>query len=228
MVENIEQRIYALARRYNGVYLMNNEAKQKLLNAKTDLDTDMQLDVTEAEDLMEEFLKNLMLIEGILTYTPTTLMSLFMESMQKFPVVMVPDFTIECLLNPQKRANGYTTKMQGAIEWPYLYIFLTNDGGTMICGSCDVAHREGSIELRGLQHNLSLPTDSATERSPALANIRRFSLPRNWIALRPICSKRQQRVRPLKRQNSGFTILTIPGKRRSITESRWRTLRSFL
>ena len=34
MVEDIEQRIYALARRYNGVYLMNNEAKQKLLNAK--------------------------------------------------------------------------------------------------------------------------------------------------------------------------------------------------
>ena len=32
----------------------------------------------------------------------------------------------------------------------------------MICGSCDVAQREGSIELRGLQHNLSLPTDSAT------------------------------------------------------------------
>ena len=67
MVEDIDQRIYALARRYNGVYLMNNEAKQKLLNVKTDLDTDMQLDVTEAEDLMEEFLKNLMLIEGILT-----------------------------------------------------------------------------------------------------------------------------------------------------------------
>lgn len=50
MVEDIDQRIYALARRYNGVYLMNNEAKQKLLNVKTDLDTDMQLDVTEAED----------------------------------------------------------------------------------------------------------------------------------------------------------------------------------
>ena len=57
MVENIEQRIYALVRRYNGVYLMNNEEKQKLLNAKTDLDTDMQLDVTEAEDLMDEFFK---------------------------------------------------------------------------------------------------------------------------------------------------------------------------
>ncbi|HCM9194821.1 Hcp family type VI secretion system effector [Enterobacter cloacae] len=43
-----------------------------------------------------------------------------------------------------------------------VHLFLTNDGGTMICGSCDVAQREGSIELRGLQHNLSLPTDSAT------------------------------------------------------------------
>lgn len=45
----------------------------------------MQLDVTEAEDLMEEFLKNLMLIEGILTYTPTTLMSLFHGIHAKIP-----------------------------------------------------------------------------------------------------------------------------------------------
>ena len=43
-----------------------------------------------------------------------------------------------------------------------VHLFLTNDSGTMICGSCDVAQREGSIELRGLQHNLSLPTDSPT------------------------------------------------------------------
>lgn len=40
-----------------------------------------------------------------------------------------------------------------------VHLFLTNDGGTMICGSCDVADREESIELRGLQHNLSLPTE---------------------------------------------------------------------
>jgi len=33
MTGNIEQRIYALARRYNGVYLINNEKNQQLLNA---------------------------------------------------------------------------------------------------------------------------------------------------------------------------------------------------
>ena len=52
---------------------MNNEAKQKLLNAKTDLDTDMQLDVTEAEDLMEEFFKKFDVDRGnfnINTYYP--------------------------------------------------------------------------------------------------------------------------------------------------------------
>lgn len=107
-------------------------------------------------------------------------------------------------------------------------LFLTNDGGTMICGSCDVAQREGSIELRGLQHNLSLPTDSATGKVTGTRQHSPFQLTRNWIALRPICSKRQQRVRPLKRQNSAFTILTIPGRRRSIIESRSKTLRSFL
>ncbi|MFH2412256.1 DUF1493 family protein [Enterobacter hormaechei] len=76
MVENIEQRIYALVRRYNGVYLMNNEEKQKLLNAKTDLDTDMQLDVTEAEDLMDEFFKEFNVDRGnfnINTYYPDEL-----------------------------------------------------------------------------------------------------------------------------------------------------------
>jgi len=40
MVENIEQRIYALTRLHNGVYLINNEKKQKLLNADTDIDTE--------------------------------------------------------------------------------------------------------------------------------------------------------------------------------------------
>ncbi|AFM58297.1 MULTISPECIES: DUF1493 family protein [Enterobacter] len=103
MVEDIEQRIYALARRYNGVYLMNNEAKQKLLNAKTDLDTDMQLDVTEAEDLMEEFFKEFDVDRGnfnIITYYPDEPFSL--NPFEKFPVVMVPDFTIGMLIESAK------------------------------------------------------------------------------------------------------------------------------
>jgi hypothetical protein len=73
MVDDIEQRIFALVRRYNGVYLFNNEKKQRLLTRDTDFDTDMQLDVSEAEDLMDEFFKEFQVERGqfkIETYYP--------------------------------------------------------------------------------------------------------------------------------------------------------------
>jgi len=43
-----------------------------------------------------------------------------------------------------------------------VHLFLTDDGGAVIRGSSDVAAREGSIELRGLYHNLNIPTDPMT------------------------------------------------------------------
>lgn len=43
-----------------------------------------------------------------------------------------------------------------------VHLFLTDDGGATIRGSSDVAGREGSIELRTVHHNLTIPTDSAT------------------------------------------------------------------
>jgi type VI secretion system secreted protein Hcp len=43
-----------------------------------------------------------------------------------------------------------------------VHLFLTDDGGAMIRGSCDVMDREGSIELRGLHHCLTIPTDPMT------------------------------------------------------------------
>ncbi|MRT02994.1 type VI secretion system tube protein Hcp [Ewingella americana] len=43
-----------------------------------------------------------------------------------------------------------------------IHLWLTDDGGAIIRGSSDVRAREGSIELRGLIHNLSIPTDSNT------------------------------------------------------------------
>lgn len=42
------------------------------------------------------------------------------------------------------------------------YLFLKDDGGANIIGSVDVRHREGSIEVRGFTHNLSIPTDDNT------------------------------------------------------------------
>lgn len=45
-----------------------------------------------------------------------------------------------------------------------VHLFLTDDGGAVIRGSCDVIEREGSIELRSLYHCLTIPTDPATGR----------------------------------------------------------------
>ena len=39
------------------------------------------------------------------------------------------------------------------------YLWLKDDGGADIKGSVDVHDREGSIEVTGFSHNLSLPTD---------------------------------------------------------------------
>lgn len=99
MAGNIEQRIYALARRYNGVYLINNEKNQQLLNPSTDLDTDMWLDVGEAEELMEGFFREFNVDRGsfnIKIYYPDVPFSwnLFKKSVP----VPVPDFTISMLI----------------------------------------------------------------------------------------------------------------------------------
>ncbi|URN99766.1 Hcp family type VI secretion system effector [Leclercia adecarboxylata] len=42
------------------------------------------------------------------------------------------------------------------------YLWLKDDGGAHIKGSVDVIDREGSIEINGFSHNLSLLTDGMT------------------------------------------------------------------
>ena len=103
MVDNIDHRIYALVRRYNGVYLFQNEKKQRLLNPDTDLDTDMQLDIGEAEELMEEFFTTFQVDKGnfkIETYYPDQPFS--WNPFKKFPPIPVPDFTIGMLIESAK------------------------------------------------------------------------------------------------------------------------------
>lgn len=103
MVEDIERRIYALARRHNGVYLFNNEKKQKLLNAHTDIDTDMLLDDDEAEALMEEFFKEFGVDRGsfnIKIYYPGEPFS--WNPFKKSLSIPVPDFTIGMLIESAK------------------------------------------------------------------------------------------------------------------------------
>ncbi|MFL6896811.1 Hcp family type VI secretion system effector [Enterobacter roggenkampii] len=45
-----------------------------------------------------------------------------------------------------------------------VHIWFYDDAGSLIKGSCDVQDREGSIEIRGLTHNLSIPTDPLSGR----------------------------------------------------------------
>ena len=42
------------------------------------------------------------------------------------------------------------------------YLWLKDDGGADIKGSVDVHDRNGSIEITGFSHNLSIPTDGMT------------------------------------------------------------------
>lgn len=41
-------------------------------------------------------------------------------------------------------------------------LFLKDDGDSVIKGSVDVTGREGSVEVLGLHHSVSMPTDSAS------------------------------------------------------------------
>jgi type VI secretion system secreted protein Hcp len=43
-----------------------------------------------------------------------------------------------------------------------VHLWLKDDGGAAIRGGSDVRDREGSIELRGIHHDLSIPTDVMT------------------------------------------------------------------
>lgn len=103
MVDDIEQRIFALVRRYQGVYLFNNAKKQRTLTPETDFDTDMRLDVGEVEDLMDQFFKEFHVDKGnfnIEKYYPVEPFS--WNPFKKFPAISVPDFTIGMLIESAK------------------------------------------------------------------------------------------------------------------------------
>ena len=60
MVVNLEKQIYELIRPYAGTYLFTG--KEVPLTPETDLDTDLQIDEAEIEDLMDAFFTILTLI----------------------------------------------------------------------------------------------------------------------------------------------------------------------
>lgn len=45
------------------------------------------------------------------------------------------------------------------------YMYIRDDGNTLIKGSVDVEGREDSIEITGFSHNITLPTDALTGKT---------------------------------------------------------------
>lgn len=101
MVETIVQQIYALVRPYAGTYIFN--IKNVELLPETDLDTDLDIDELEAEDLMNDFFKKFNVDRGnfrIETYYPVTPLS--WNPFRKLAPILVPDFTIGMLIESAK------------------------------------------------------------------------------------------------------------------------------
>ncbi len=98
MTHSLEERIYELVRRYDGVYLF----KQKTLTPQIDIDSDLNFEREEAAALMEEFFAEFDVDRGafaIETYYPTE-PSLFniLNPFAKRDVPIVPDFTLAMLI----------------------------------------------------------------------------------------------------------------------------------
>ena len=69
------------------------------------------------------------------------------------------------------------------------YLWLKDDGGADIRGSVDVAGREGSIEILGLNHSVTLPTDNATGKPTATREHSPYSLDKEIDASSPYLYK---------------------------------------
>lgn len=101
MVDDLEQRIYALVRKHDGVYL--TKSAQPTLTPDTDFDTDLSMDEDEAEELIECFFAQFGVNRGnfhIRTYYPDVPISL--NPFKKTDPVPVPDFTIGMLIESAK------------------------------------------------------------------------------------------------------------------------------
>ncbi|XTZ39589.1 DUF1493 family protein [Salmonella enterica] len=99
MVDNIEQRIYDFVLNHAGRYIF----KKPAISPETDLDTDLNFDDDEAEELMDAFFTEFEVEKGgfsIKTYYPDIPVSL--NPFKRKEPVPVPDFTLGMLINSAK------------------------------------------------------------------------------------------------------------------------------
>ncbi|AXF77904.1 DUF1493 family protein [Erwinia tracheiphila] len=101
MVNNIEERVYELVRPYAGTYLFN--LKKVQLTPDTDIDSDLDVDEFEAEDLMDKFFETFNVERGqfdIKIYYQEAPFS--WNPFHKYTPIQVPDFTIGMLIESAK------------------------------------------------------------------------------------------------------------------------------
>jgi len=98
MVDNIESKIFELVGAFTGFGL-----KELLLSTETDIDADLKLDDSEAEELMEIYFNQFRVKKlnfDINIYYPQKPLSL--NPFKKKPPVAVPAFTIGMLIESAK------------------------------------------------------------------------------------------------------------------------------
>jgi len=99
--ENIEHKVYEFVRPYAGTYLFN--LKKVELTPDTDLDSDLNIDELEVEDLMDNFFEKFNVARGnfkLRTYYPYE--SFSWNPFKKSPPIPVPDFTLHMLIESAK------------------------------------------------------------------------------------------------------------------------------
>ena len=70
-----------------------------------------------------------------------------------------------------------------------VHLILKDDGGSQNMGSCDVHGRDGSIELRSLQHGVVIPTDPSLVKLLAPVNTALSTSPKRLTVHRRTCLK---------------------------------------
>ncbi|WP_312240703.1 DUF1493 family protein [Pantoea sp.] len=98
VVDSVEQQVYELVRRYDGIYLF----KKNILTAETDLTTDLCFESDEAVELMEAFFTKFSVAQGNFSittyYPPEPPLRELLNPFRKRELTQVPDFTIGMLI----------------------------------------------------------------------------------------------------------------------------------
>jgi type VI secretion system secreted protein Hcp len=93
-----------------------------------------------------------------------------------------------------------------------VHLFLTDDGGAIIRGSSEVKHREGSVELRSLHHNITLPTDPMTGKVTGTRQHSPFQFTKEFDSSSPYLFKAAATGQTLKSAEFRFYHINYAGQ----------------